>query len=186
MQKTAVGLVGPSGVGATSYGRRLARHHNFQPCPVVITRPQRADDGQHVHVVTCEEFLLLRESGALLESDQYMGNWYGSSRDGFEQLCADRSVSGVFFDLTPNGARQLKVSVPWAIIIALIPDNISWLEQRIRGRATDAEEVILARTRHQPEYFRELLALGAVRVTCYGSSDTLDATFAEITKHVFG
>jgi guanylate kinase len=54
-------------------------------------------------------------------------------------------------DIDVQGARQLKVAIPEAISIFVLPPSREILEQRLRARSQDSEEVIQRRLKAAAE-----------------------------------
>ena len=72
------------------------------------------------------------------------GNKYGTSRPVVEHALTEGQ--DVVFDVDWQGGRELKQQWPDdALMIFILPPNLQILEQRLRKRATDSEEVITRR-----------------------------------------
>ena len=56
-----------------------------------------------------------------------------------------RRLKDLVLDIDVQGARQLKVAIPQAISIFVLPPSRDVLEQRLRSRSEDSEEVIQRR-----------------------------------------
>lgn len=180
--KPVVCLVGPSGVGKTSYARRLMVERRFFGCRVYTTRAPRRDDPEHIVYVDDRFFRTIHDWGALLECDIYNGYWYGTCRTHFDRLHYDERVVGLVLDLTPNGCRQVLRSVPSAQIIALVPDDPEWLRVRISERGTESHEVVEARMRLLEEYLSEIRTLPAHTLVCCEPRETWPATFEALCQ----
>ena len=83
--------------------------------------------------------------GEFLEFAEVFGNYYGTNRETFES--ATREGKDLVLDIDVQGARQLKVAIPQAISIFVLPPSRDVLEQRLRSRSQDSEEVIERRLR---------------------------------------
>ena len=81
--------------------------------------------------------------GGLLEWAEFAGNCYGTPRAPVQERL--QAGSPVLLEIELEGARQVRQSFPDAFQIFLAPPSFAVLEQRIRGRGTDAEEAILRR-----------------------------------------
>ena len=93
----------------------------------------------------------------MLEYTQYCGNFYGTPRKEAEEVLA--SGKHLILEIEVDGAMQVKRRFPDAVLIMLLPPSYEVQEQRLRGRATETEEKILARleqtkfeVRRLPEY----------------------------------
>ncbi len=61
------------------------------------------------------------------------GNLYGTNRCSLE--AATRESEDLVLDIDVQGARQLKVAIPEAISIFVLPPSRQVLEQRLRARS---------------------------------------------------
>lgn len=159
MKKGVLFIVcGPSGVGKTTLAQHL-----LQRCPRLAwsvsytTRPARAHevDGTDYHFVDEETFLRMREHDQFAEWAKVHGNYYGTPVAGI--LEAWRADHDVIFDIDYQGASQLHKRFPEdARSVLVIPPSMAVLRARLRGRATDSDEVIARRldaARHELAQF---------------------------------
>jgi guanylate kinase len=137
----------PSGAGKSTLCRELiAEFPALRFSVSYTTRPPRKgeEDGVHYHFVTPEFFAGMVERGEFAEHAIVHGNHYGTSRAVVEgALAAGRDV---VFDVDWQGGRAL--SGQWAddaLSIFILPPDLDTLEQRLRRRATDSDEVIRRR-----------------------------------------
>ena len=139
-------VTGPSGVGkGTLVTRLLARHPTLWLSVSATTRAPRAgeQEGVHYYFHSRESFDALVSQGGLLEWAEFAGNCYGTPRQPvMEMLEAGRSV---LLEIELEGARQVRQSFPEALQIFVAPPSFEELEQRIRGRGTDADAAIRKR-----------------------------------------
>lgn len=70
--KKVISFVGPSGVGKTSYAKRLIEKHDFVLPTVATTRCPRTDDSNHYLYVTEATFLKMAISDNFIEWDNYL------------------------------------------------------------------------------------------------------------------
>ena len=111
------------------------------------TRAKRRNEANGVDYlfVEPEEFVNLREQGALLESAEVFDHFYGTSREQVEKhLDAGHSV---VLEIDWQGARQVRESMPECVTIFIMPPSLAELERRLRDRRTDSDEVIERRLR---------------------------------------
>jgi guanylate kinase len=81
--------------------------------------------------------------GELLEHAEVFGNFYGTGRAQIEgHLAAGRNV---LLDIDWQGARQVRSRMTECELIFIMPPSPEELERRLRGRATDSDEVIRRR-----------------------------------------
>ena len=90
--------------------------------------------------------------GEFLEHAEVFGNYYGTNRSTFEK--AAHEGKDLVLDIDVQGARQLKVAIPGAISIFVLPPSREVLEQRLRARSQDSEEVIRRRLQGAAEEVR--------------------------------
>ena len=136
-------LSGPAGVGKSSVVAYLREHHpEIWHSVSVTTRPRRPDevDGVDRHFVDGPTFAKMVEAGELLEHAQYAGNWYGTPRAPVEQRLAEGTQ--VLLEIEVQGARQVRLAMPSALLVFLKPPSWDELERRLRGRGTEPADVI--------------------------------------------
>ncbi|MFE3447965.1 guanylate kinase [Nonomuraea sp. NPDC059194] len=139
-------LSGPSGVGKSTVVAELRRAHPEVWLSVsVTTRKPRPGEthGVEYFFADNDEFDRLIESGELLEWAEFAGNKYGTPR----QAVLDKLASGVptVLEIDLQGARQVRESMPEALLVFLAPPTWEELEKRLRGRGTEPEDVIARR-----------------------------------------
>lgn len=139
-------ISGPSGAGKSTLCRRLFETHpEFSLSVSTTTRPPREGevDGQHYHFVSRGEFVRQRDAGEFVEWAEVHDNFYGTSRRVIDDALAEgRSL---VFDIDYQGAESMRSAYPDSVQIMLLPPNLEVLEERLRGRGTDAEDVVSRR-----------------------------------------
>jgi guanylate kinase len=111
------------------------------------TRRKRAteEDGREYHFVSVGDFQRLVEQGQFLESAQVFDNFYGTGRRPVEaELACGRNV---VLEIDWQGAQQVRRAMPECVTIFILPPSRASLEERLRNRRTDSEEVIARRLR---------------------------------------
>ncbi|MGQ9769289.1 MAG: guanylate kinase [Thermogutta sp.] len=174
-------LSGPSGVGKTTVANRVLIE---SPVPMIrsvsaTTRPRRPDeiDGVHYRFLTPAEFERLRKEHAFLECFQIYGDghWYGTLRE--PVVSALTSGKWVLLVIDVRGALTVQAEFPDAVSIFLLPKSWEELEQRLRGRGTEPEEVLRARLARAAEELR-LAEKYRYRVV----NDELDQTVRDVIE----
>jgi len=136
----------PSGTGKTTVCRlALTRDEGLEFSISHTTRKPREGErnGVDYHFVDEEQFRDLVASGAFLEHAEYAGRCYGTSWSSLEApLEAGRDL---LLEIEVQGAAQVREARADARFVFLLPPSMRVLEQRLRGRGTDSDEVIAAR-----------------------------------------
>ena len=101
------------------------------------------ENGVHYFFLNKEEFEEMIKNDELIEYAQYVGNYYGTPRKYVEeQLNLGKSV---ILDIEIQGALLIKEKMPEARFIFLTPPGADELKNRLVGRGTETEDVIIAR-----------------------------------------
>lgn len=140
-------ISGPSGSGkGTLLSDLLARHPDVFYSISATTRAPRAGlevDGVHYHFLTHEKFEEMIADNAFIEYKRYCGNIYGTPRKPVEDaLKAGRSV---ILEIETEGMRDAYAQYPDAVTVFISPPSLEILAQRLRGRKSEEEAVVLKR-----------------------------------------
>lgn len=136
----------PSGAGKTTLVQAL-----LQADPAVrlstsyTTRAPREGevDGVAYHFIDTARFEAMRAANDFVEWAHVHGNFYATSQSWLRaQLTAGQDV---LLEIDWQGARQVRQQFPTAVGIFIMPPSFATLEQRLRGRGKDSEEVIARR-----------------------------------------
>ena len=143
----------PSGAGKTTLLKKILADTpkiGFSVSHTTRAPRQGEESGRDYHFVSQSEFLELREEGAFLEWAEVHGNFYGTSRHAVEEEI--EAGNDVLLDIDVQGARQVKemgkmgeLGEMRAVFLFIAPPSARVLEQRLRGRDTDIQEVIALR-----------------------------------------
>jgi guanylate kinase len=140
-------LSSPSGAGKTTITRELlARDPRLKISVSVTTRPRRAGevDGQHYHFIARQRFDEMVEEGALLEHATVFGHCYGTPRAPIEAALA--AGDDIVSDIDWQGTQQLAQTVRDDLVaVFVLPPSMKALEERLKRRAQDSDEVVQAR-----------------------------------------
>jgi guanylate kinase len=178
-------FVGPSGVGKTSYAKRLVEKYGFALPTVVTTRQKRSDDDVRYMYVVKSTFVKMMNSGSFLEWDRYSGCYYGTLLRDVEKMLNSSHYHGIILDLTPNGCKKVREVIPASIVIALLPDDPVWLFKRLMNRNSQSAEEIKKRISFLKNYCDEIKLLACKKVYVNFSPDSWSQTFAAIEKIIF-
>ena len=138
-------ISGASGVGkGTVLGIMMKKRKDLSFSVSATTRPPRPNeiDGVHYYFVTRDKFENMIENGEFLEYDAHAANYYGTLRAQAEEKLARGPV---LLDIEPAGAKQVRQSVPDALLIFIMPPSLEELERRLRGRGDTPEDQIQMR-----------------------------------------
>jgi guanylate kinase len=135
-------------------------------------------DGQDYFFKTRAEFEAMITANELLEWAEYAGNYYGTPLPPVTTQIEQGNF--VLLEIEVVGANAVKTIFPDALRLFVLPPSFEVLEQRLRGRGTDSEEIIakrLARAQEElafsPEFDFQIV------------NDDIDRAIAEIETIIF-
>lgn len=177
-------LSGPSGSGK---GTVVGELHRLCPeMKVAIsatTRQPRAgeEDGVHYYFRTREEFEGLIERGEVLEYTQYNGNYYGTLKSEVDRIIS--AGDDIILEIEVDGGGQIKRLLgDECVSVMLIAPSAAEQEIRLRGRGTEAEDVILKRLERAREEVRLAVDYDYIVVNESGRSDECAENILAIIK----
>lgn len=146
---------GPAGSGKGTVNHILLESPEYAFSVSATTRAPRPGEvnGVNYHYISTEEFRERIRRDELLEYTCYCGNYYGTPKKETEE--ALQAGKNMILEIEVEGAINVKRLCPEAVLIMLLPPSFAVQEQRLRGRATETEEVIqrrLERTREEMEF----------------------------------
>jgi len=139
-------LAGPSGTGKTTLARRLVQaSQDFCFSVSATTRAPRPGEraGKDYHFVDRAGFEAMVAQGQLAEWAEVHGRLYGTPRAELE--AAARGGRHVVLDIDVQGARQIRISVPEALLVFVLPPSVDALIQRLTGRGTEEDAQVARR-----------------------------------------
>ncbi len=141
-------LSSPSGAGKTTIAKRLLREEGdgLKLSVSVTTRPMRPGevDGQDYHFTDRQGFDRMVEDDAFFEWAEVFGHCYGTPKAHIRDEL--KRGEDFLFDIDWQGTQQLYQRAQGDVVrVFLLPPSIEELEQRLRSRGTDSNEVIRGR-----------------------------------------
>lgn len=139
-------ISGPSGVGKGTICREYIKNHD--DCALSVSATTRSPREGEIHgesyfFMTHDEFRKKIDEGGFLEHAVFCENYYGTPKDAVMQML--ESGKNVILEIEVQGALQVRSHYPEAVFIFVIPPSLDELEERLRGRGTETDEVIAKR-----------------------------------------
>jgi guanylate kinase len=146
MRGTLFIVAAPSGAGKSSLVNAcLERDPNICLSVSFTSRAPRPGErhAEHYHFVDDQAFQSMIAAGDFFEYARVHGDWKGTARQSVEpQLDAGRDV---LLEIDWQGARQVRSVVPEAVSVFILPPSRRALDERMRKRGQDSEEVMARR-----------------------------------------
>ncbi len=143
-------ICAPSGTGKSTLLERLkAAHPELRWSVSCTTRPIRPGerDGVDYHYISKDDFEARIARADFIEWARVHSNYYGTSKSFVDQGLARGEA--MLFDLDVQGADAIKkIYGACAAVIFIQPPSLEELERRLRGRGTDAPQVIEERLKN--------------------------------------
>lgn len=141
-------IAAPSGAGKTSLVRALMEQEPRLRFSIsYTTRPRRPAevDGKDYFFVDEHTFRRMADGQKFLEHARVFDHHYATSRDQVAQsLDAGQDL---ILEIDWQGAQQVRAAMPESVSIFILPPTRAALEERLRQRGTDSDEVIARRLR---------------------------------------
>lgn len=146
-------ISGPSGSGKGTLLSDLRERHPdvFYSISATTRAPREGleQDGVHYYFLTHDKFEQMISDNAFIEYKRYCGNIYGTPRKPVEDaLKAGRSV---ILEIETQGMRDAFSQYPDAVTVFIAPPSLELLGQRLRGRKSEEEDVVLRRLKQAEE-----------------------------------
>jgi guanylate kinase len=145
----------PSGSGKSTLVTRLLNNVPRLMFSVSYTtrRPRGAEvDGRNYHFISRECFEEMLGRDEFLEHAEVFGNYYGTHRSYLDRAQAEGR--DLVLDIDVQGERQLKRKIPEAVSVFILAPSRQILEQRLRARSEDRDDVIERRLREAADEIR--------------------------------
>jgi guanylate kinase len=136
----------PSGSGkSTLVNELLKKVSDLEFSISYTTRAPRGSEtnGRQYYFVSRAEFENMIQDDAFLEHAEVFGNYYGTARRFLHE--AEQHARDLLLDIDVQGARQIQDKLPDASSIFILPPDRKTLEERLRKRSEDSDEVIQRR-----------------------------------------
>lgn len=129
----------------------LKRYDNYRFSVSATTRAPRPGevDGKDYFFVTREEFEKMIAEGELLEHAEYVGNYYGTPKSYVERMLNEGK--DVILEIEYIGAFNAKKAFKDAALVFITPPSVEEVYNRLKGRNTETEDVIIKRIRRGQE-----------------------------------
>lgn len=180
---TLVVISGPSGSGKGTVVKRLREIMPEVSLSVSATTraPREGEmDGREYYFITRDDFEDMVAQGEILEFTSYCGNYYGTPKKEAERITGEGK--DLILEIEVDGASQIKRIVPDSVTIMLIPPSVSILEDRLRGRGTETEQVIANRLARARDEIKLAASYDYVVVNEDGQIDECAKTIRDIIR----
>jgi len=132
---------GPSGVGKSTICEEVAKRLSNVCLSISVTTRPKAEgevDGQDYWFISEQDFQQRINKGLLLEHAEVFGNLYGTPKDKVDEALQAGKI--VILEIDVQGARQVKLIHPDAVMIFILPPTQKELAQRIDNRGREDGE----------------------------------------------
>jgi guanylate kinase len=138
----------PSGAGKTSLVTELVKSTDRLKVSVShTTRAMRPgeENGVHYHFIDVATFENMVADDVFLEHARVFDNYYGTSQQAIEEQLANGF--DVILEIDWQGARQVRQRMPDNVSVFILPPSRAELENRLKGRGQDSDDIIARRMR---------------------------------------
>lgn len=148
-------LIVVSGFSGTGKGtimkELLNRYDNYALSVSATTRNPREGeaDGREYFFKTIPEFEKMIAKEELIEYARYVNNYYGTPRAYVEEKLSEGR--DVILEIEIQGALKVKEKFPETVLLFVMPPSAKVLKERLIGRGTETEDVILSRMKRAGE-----------------------------------
>lgn len=135
-------ISGPSGVGKDTIVKEyLKENEGMLSISATTRKPRKTEiDGKDYYFLTKRKFEKWIKEDNFLEYATYNDNYYGTPKS--EVIEKLESGIDVFLIIEVQGGLIIKEKMPKSVLIFLLPPSLEELEERIRIRNLDSEEMI--------------------------------------------
>lgn len=142
-------IAGPSGSGKSTVRQMILKNKSLKLVFSIslTTRKKRVGEknGVDYYFVTLKEFKDAIKKHDLLEYNEYVNNYYGTSKKQVNKII--KEGKNVLLEIDINGAKNIYKSFDKKDILSffIIAPSLKELEKRIRARSSENEEAIKKR-----------------------------------------
>ena len=144
-------ISGFSGAGKGTVVKKLVEKYGYSLSVSATTRAPREGevDGKDYYFKSVADFQNLIDYNGFIEWAMYVDNYYGTPRRFVEEEMS--KGNDVILEIEVQGAINIKNQYPDAILIFVTAPSIAILKERLAGRGTESEEVIMKRLKRAKE-----------------------------------
>ena len=138
----------PSGCGKDTVFKEIRKKRDdiVESVSATTRKPREGEiDGVNYFFLSEEEFKNLIDNNGLLEYAVYNNCFYGTPVKGVNEAIKNGKICVLIIDV--QGAENVKRLYPDSVSIFLVPPSWETLEQRLRARNSEEEEMIQKRLR---------------------------------------
>ena len=169
-------ISGPSGTGKGTVCKRLLEKNKdiFLSVSATTRKPREGEiDGVSYHFYDEDKFRNLIAKNQFIEWAAFCDNYYGTPKAPvIENIDNGRDV---MLEIEIEGAMKVRAKHPEGVYIFLFPPSIEVLEERLKGRGTETDEVIAKRLARAKEEFKM-----CTKYNYYVVNDDLEKAVEEI------
>ena len=169
-------ISGPSGTGKGTVCKRLLEKNKdiFLSVSATTRKPREGEiDGVSYHFYDEDKFRNLIAKNQFIEWAAFCDNYYGTPKAPVvENIENGRDV---MLEIEIEGAMKVRAKHPEGVYIFLFPPSIEALEERLKGRGTETDEVIAKRLARAKEEFKM-----CTKYNYYVVNDDLEKAVEEI------
>lgn len=171
-------LTGPSGVGkGTVVQGLLKKVENIYLSVSASTREKREGEKEGINYFfkSKEEFEKMIKEDEFLEWAEFAGNYYGSPKFQINNYLS--CGKDILLEIEVQGAKQIKLKCPDAILLFLAPPSFEALEERLIKRQTESLDKVKIRLKKAKEEMKEVSLFNYLVI-----NDKLDEAIENVTS----
>ena len=147
----------PSGAGKTTLCRLVSKTLPKMRYSIsCTTRPRREGEknGRDYYFLSEKEFIGTIKADGFAEWALVHGNYYGTPKKALDGLL-NRGFD-VIMDIDVQGGLKIKKAYPDAVLVFVMAPSLKALEERLKGRNKDNNDVIARRMKNAREELKQL------------------------------